>query len=936
MLTILQQPQALTFVGNIPDLIAQTDGLGMSVNISKGATLILAEYYTADADGRTRIPLREFLEDQLKLQLPTGELFEQTKSVATFTIEIISGTDSLELTFVAIAGGSSTLALDCPAYLLEAWLTWQPQVKRVKDIQPEWLSYFAQHNAEVHVMAYFSGGATHHLVNWLTLTAGEHYTINVTFADLRLEFVDQPIYIDLWVENLAGAAVVFSTYRQRYILSTEYFEFDDFFLFKNSVGGIDTIRFTGERQATNPIEIDTALFMDEFEQDYQVNPRLAFEKNTGWFRSRAELLWTMDFFQSVEKYYYTEEAFAAIRLINPEFTAPEYILTSLDFKFSYIRQTIYLSLFKKKSPLIDPVIIGPGDYEFYLPPTISDFPQQTYPSGLLFPVQKPGTPGWFFITWANMLADVLANLPTPFHNASLGIQGGKPAEGLTPAEHFHLDLEQWEKVNNLQDPAPVNGVSQTGTVTFNSPTDVDVNGFNWIIAGIAYVGGDQNITGILGTPEEYNRRDFAVGNDLGQVIWISGTENPDQVLDPTIPEGTILLARVLRTPAGTNTPEVTPEDLTDFVSKSQEALQPIKSQLRLEAYKGSIQDVLGVDANGLLRLVPPSRAGVYTTIEGDGGFSPGWSKALRITIDPVLQVNYVITFQLLGVTPTYEKGDMWVIFKVDAVGDILTNSLQLFGAFTPERYKLIKVDSTHYELYFKHDQVDSLYSFRPIMLFGNDWRYEFFQQSTIVASLPVGTGYDFTAYGGGLSLPPGGTSNQVLTKLSESDGDAGWETVKPPLHIKYTSQSLMLEDQVNQLPGYAYFDGLKEWRKLETSTEVIDDYREIGGGGGAAASITTIWVSASTDPSVSRNVNIGLVSNTKITLIGTYETTIAFKTIYRVKQAYSGGRILTWAGKTVIWQGGAVPIVDTEANSVTFINLYWDGSDLYGYKSSGF
>jgi hypothetical protein len=188
----------------------------------------------------------------------------------------------------------------------------------------------------------------------------------------------------------------------------------------------------------------------------------------------------------------------------------------------------------------------------------------------------------------------------------------------------------------------------------------------------------------------------------------------------------------------------------------------------------------------------------------------------------------------------------------------------------------------------------------------------------------------------GLSLPLGGTSNQVLTKLSANDGDAGWETVKPPLHIKYTSQSSMLEDQVNQLPGYAYFDGLKEWRKLETSTEVIDDYREIGGGGGAAASITTIGASASTDPSLFRNVNVVLVSNTKITLIGTYETTIAFQTIYRVKQAYSGGRILTWAGKTVIWQGGQVPIVDTEANSVTFINLYWDGSDLYGYKSCGF
>jgi len=51
----------------------------------------------------------------------------------------------------------------------------------------------------------------------------------------------------------------------------------------------------------------------------------------------------------------------------------------------------------------------------------------------------------------------------------------------------------------------------------------------------------------------------------------------------------------------------------------------------------------------------------------------------------------------------------------------------------------------------------------------------------------------------------------------------------PPLAKVYDSEALMLADQVNQLPDYAYFDGLKEWRKLATSTGVIEDYREIGG-----------------------------------------------------------------------------------------------------------
>ena len=135
-LTIIQQPQALTFVGNIPDLIAQTDGLGMTVNVSKGATLILAEYYTADEGGKARVALKDFLDDQLQLELPAPDtaLFEQTKSWASFSVEIISGESTETISFVAIKGGSSTLNLDCPAYLLEAWLTWQPQIKKVKDL----------------------------------------------------------------------------------------------------------------------------------------------------------------------------------------------------------------------------------------------------------------------------------------------------------------------------------------------------------------------------------------------------------------------------------------------------------------------------------------------------------------------------------------------------------------------------------------------------------------------------------------------------------------------------------------------------------------------------------------------------------------------------------------------------------------------------------
>ncbi|WP_100628679.1 hypothetical protein [Algoriphagus formosus] len=764
-LTILQQPQSLTFVGNIPELIVQTDGLGMTVNISKGATLILAEYYTADDLGRSRVLLREFLDEYLHLDLP-GEvdLYEQTRSFDTFTVEIISGEFTEEITFTAIKGGSSTLNLDCASFLKESWLTWQPQIKKVKDVQVEWLSFFTQQAALVKIKGYFPGG-TSETKTLHNLATGKHYTINMTYSDLRNEFVDQPIYIDVWVENDGGEA--FSTYVQRYVLTDEFFEWDDFFLFKNSVGGLDTIRLTGERESTNPIEVDAALFDDEYERDYQVNPRLAFEKNTGFFRSRAELLWTMDFFQAKEKYFLLEEAFTEIRLLNPEFNAPENTLTSLDFKFSYTRQTIYLSLFKKKSPLIDPVIIGPGDDDFYLPPNIGEFPQQSDPSGLLFPVQKPGTPGWFFITWENILADILENIPSGNHNELAGLQGGDSPEG----EYFHLTAEELQKVKDLQDPAAVDGVSQTGILNFNSPTDVDLNGWAWIIDGFEYIGGDQNITGTTGTPSNFNRVDYAVGDNNGDILWISGPEDPDQLIDPSIPVGTILLARVIRTPAGDNTPEVTPEDLTDFVSKSAPGNQTILSSITLASLSdpGSPSNLIQVNTNGKIVIVRADRIGSFAT----RNLAVGFSRLARINTvvsgGPAIR-DYQFKLDILATLDgdVTQRGELYCALINDGTGEYVSSVLEVSGSLDPAVFTLVKVSATEYDLFYQHLDSKAILIYRPFALGPAD-RYLFYRREAIIPSLPPGDQYFFSLFICPFDID-GGSANSIYLTTQIIDG----------------------------------------------------------------------------------------------------------------------------------------------------------------------
>lgn len=301
-----------------------------------------------------------------------------------------------------------------------------------------------------------------------------------------------------------------------------------------------------------------------------------------------------------------------------------------------------------------------------------------------------------------------------------------------------------------QDSRLKDGLLVVGEINITSTTSSTISGFGWTNDYVISQPDPETIA-IAAPHPSVSRTDYFTGKDDGTYGYYPGTIDAlGNSFPPTIPSGEILLRGVVRNPNGTNVIDDSSPSNSDAVSKSATAPQSIKSPLNMEALKGSIQDFIGTDPNGTLRLVPASRAGLYTSIEGNGG----WSKAVKIIMDTALQVNYTCIMEILGVSAIYEKGQIWITFKVDASGNIITNGLKLFGEFTPANYKLVKTSATTYELYFKHDLFDSLYSFRPIQIFGQDFRYEFFQQSAIVASLPVGDVYDFTAHGGGTFIAP--------------------------------------------------------------------------------------------------------------------------------------------------------------------------------------
>jgi hypothetical protein len=406
MATILQIPGALSIAGNIPDIIIDSaDSVNFKILI--GADLQLEENYDPDANNRIHIRLKNILPSLLSVAIPTDNVFEQTAAVKTFIFDV-GGTTS---NHVVVAGGVDA-TVDALTFLKANWLTWQLQQKRVKYADPEWLSYYATEAVAVKVKAYFKE-AEPVTITLDNLTSGKFYSLNVNFQYISGLFEGQPVYFDIWTEK---AGPVRLSFIQRYVLMNDYFDSDDVFVFGNSVGGIDTIRFTGEKQEENKFDISSALF-DEDNQDYDIDFGRVFKKNTGYFASDRERVWANEFFNSILRYLVTDDGLKAVTVSEAtgKFLHGDPASVNYEFSFALSRQTKYLNFARAETLPEDVEIIDPDTEVFFLAPRLSEFPIATIDDLLIFPVQVPFLEQWKQISYAairdRIKNEILAEIP---------------------------------------------------------------------------------------------------------------------------------------------------------------------------------------------------------------------------------------------------------------------------------------------------------------------------------------------------------------------------------------------------------------------------------------------------------------------------------------------------------------------------------------------
>lgn len=416
-MTILQQPDALSLSQNLKEFHISSD-VQVSFILKQGGVEILSQRYDPSADGHITINLRDIVHARLSYQLiESGQVYEQSSLASDFTAMINDTT----LTFRVIRSGIDRLADSAANFLTQNFLTWQPSIKPVTYYSPEFLTYYATIPCVAKLRAYFTdtSGSVISQTDYTVaeMVAGIAYTIPLQYSVVAGWLGHKlPAYYDIWVENLTGQRL---TYIQRYYAEDMRTEQEQWILFENSLGGLDTFRaygtttFSGEH-THNLAEID------EISQEYRVDTERKFQKNTGHL-NQDERKWLLDFFPSQAKYLYAGNYLRQIVVTESNVSYTDRALPSnYTFTFKYADARPLLNLPRTDIPADVLSITVPKVGSFTVPPRLAEFPRLPLSEGALFPIQNPYSEEWG-ITTAEAFATFVGQQLAEFAGSGGGI-----------------------------------------------------------------------------------------------------------------------------------------------------------------------------------------------------------------------------------------------------------------------------------------------------------------------------------------------------------------------------------------------------------------------------------------------------------------------------------------------------------------------------------
>lgn len=428
MIQVLLYPDALSMVGSMntfeifstskADVVFALRYKGSSVNI-------VQHTYTPNDQYRISLSLKDIILPLLSFEVKdSSEPYVQPNIMKSFVAtlyEVGSEGSKKEFTFSVLRAGVDRLSDSATNFLKNNFLTWQPQVKAVTYYSPEFLTYYATATSVMKCKAYMWNGTAYEekeVVLMNRMNAGTVYTVPVQYAIIAKKIGGsiQPSYYDIWVEQ-DGKRV---TYVQRYYASDMKSEEEEWFLFENSLGGVDCFRAYGNSENTAEHTHNVAE-IEEDSEEYRVDTTRKFKKNTG-FLDKKERMWLLDFFPSLGKYVYHGNSLRKITVIESDvnYEAKE-LPSDYTFTYKYSDARPYLNLTRSDVSNFKQMDIHlPEIGNFTIAPRLVEFPRQLLSGGVLFPVQEPYSETWGVAT-ADALFSYFASTLTDRYSGGGGI-----------------------------------------------------------------------------------------------------------------------------------------------------------------------------------------------------------------------------------------------------------------------------------------------------------------------------------------------------------------------------------------------------------------------------------------------------------------------------------------------------------------------------------
>jgi len=398
---IILKPDSLSLTGSMNHfIISSTQEVTFILKYAESNEIIVQHTYTPNKAKRIEIDLENIITPLLSFQLQESTtIYRQPNIARDFLVNLIEDKTAAQESwqFTVLRAGIDNFADTASDWLKRNFLTWQPTVKPVTYYTPEFLSYYAVEDCVAKCRAYIeeNGSYIQTDIKLGNLSHGKVWTMPMQYGVIAGKLGKMPSYYDVWIEDAAGTRL---TYIQRYYASDIRSEEEQWVLFENSLGGIDTFRAYGDAENTAKHTHNVAEIENDSEE-YRVDTIREYKKNTG-FLSKEERKWLLDFFPSLGKFLYTGNYVRRIVVTESDVSwQTKDLPSSYTFTYKYADARPYLNITRSEDAapaMLDIKIPDVGS--FSIAPRLVELERLPLSSGALFPVQSPYSDKWNITT----------------------------------------------------------------------------------------------------------------------------------------------------------------------------------------------------------------------------------------------------------------------------------------------------------------------------------------------------------------------------------------------------------------------------------------------------------------------------------------------------------------------------------------------------------